>query len=390
MAQLLISGLGLIFFSGSFISLLIAAIYTAIENEFAFNSVFPLISLASTTAFFSLLTIPSIIYSFSRLINKPFDLLKPRNAYKITSSLMLLWPILIILGSLITNNNVLSLILLPFIQVLVIVIPIIWFLEIGQRGLEKNSHLRSWGILNFSLIITPVIVIITELIVLLVFGVFSLSWLFFHPDFQEQIIHISQRLFYTQMNPDMLMRIINPIIQQPITILISIFIAAGIVPIIEELFKPLGLYLFANAKLTPADGFRAGLLCGAVFGMVESLGMMTSIPLDGWASIAIGRLGTGLLHTLTTGLMGWGLATAWSERKFIQLGAIYFVSFFFHATWNMFGLILGLFPFIDPELNKTNFSLLTRLNTIAPLALVVLILIMFIALFGFNKRLQNN
>ena len=256
--------------------------------------------------------------------------------------------------------------------------------------MSESQPQRDWGLLNFSLFITPIIVIAAELLVLLFLGVFVLIWMSSYPGFQEQITRLGQRLIYSQLNPDAITRIIAPILQQPITITLSMFVSAGLVPIIEELFKSLGLWFLPKHMLTPAKGFKFGLICGATFGMVESLGMVASAPIEGWAGIIIGRLGTGLLHTVTTGLIGWGLATAWSKKHYLELGLSYLVSVFLHGLWNMFGLILGLFPMIEFSASGFDAELLSRLSIIAPIALIVLIITMLLILIGSNRRLSQS
>ena len=390
MAQLLISGLGLIIFLGSSLSFCIAALYAAIDSGLSTNTIYPFATMAWSTAFFSALAIPSIVYATARLINRPAPALKIKNLFSISSLLMMIWPLLVFIGLFVTRNTLLSLTILPILQIIVIVVPIFWFVQVGQRNLSDSQPQRDWGLLNFSLFITPIVVIVAELLVLLFLGVLVLMWMSSYPGFQEQITRLGQRLIYSQLNPDAITRIVAPILQQPITISLSMFVSAGMVPIIEELFKSMGLWFLPKHMLTPAKGFKFGLICGATFGMVESLGMMASAPIEGWAGIIIGRLGTGLLHTVTTGLIGWGLATAWSKKHYLDLGLSYLVSVFLHGLWNMFGLILGLFPMIEFSASGFDAELFSRLSIIAPIALIVLIITMLLILIGSNRRLSQS
>jgi hypothetical protein len=84
------------------------------------------------------------------------------------------------------------------------------------------------------------------------------------------------------------------------------------------------------------------LICGASFALLESLGAMASSSLETWPLIAIGRIGTGILHTTTSGLIGWGLGSAWSEGKFGRLAASYTAAVCFHGLWNIFALMSGM------------------------------------------------
>jgi len=83
-----------------------------------------------------------------------------------------------------------------------------------------------------------------------------------------------------------------------------------LIPLLEELLKPLAIWILVWRKLTPVEGFVAGLICGSAFGLIESIGNLASISGSDWIIVVLGRTGTGLLHTVATGLVGWGLASA--------------------------------------------------------------------------------
>jgi hypothetical protein len=128
-------------------------------------------------------------------------------------------------------------------------------------------------------------------------------------------------------------------------------------------------------NITPARGFFYGMICGAAFALLESLGYLAS-PLGGdWPVLLIGRVGTGILHTGTSGLVGWGLASAWSGRKYTRLAGSYFLAVFIHGLWNAFGLLMGLAEYIEP-VNQLN-VILGQLGAITPAALFVLSVCLF-------------
>jgi len=134
-------------------------------------------------------------------------------------------------------------------------------------------------------------------------------------------------------------------------------------------------------RLTPREGFIGGMICGAVFALVESLGMMSSAPAEGWALSAVGRMGTAILHITTTSLTGWGLATAWQDRHFGKLGAACLISVFFHGVWNTFGLLAGWGALVPAG----SFGL--RLAGIAPVVLAFLAIVLYCLLMIGNRLL---
>ena len=99
--------------------------------------------------------------------------------------------------------------------------------------------------------------------------------------------------------------------------------------------------------------------------------------------VVIGRLGTGLLHITTTSLVGWGLGVAWERGKYLKLGVIFFLAVSLHGIWNVFGLLVGLVPYLTEQ------SLALRLGTIAPLALAVLSMTLLFIMIGTNRRLRR-
>jgi len=102
------------------------------------------------------------------------------------------------------------------------------------------------------------------------------------------------------------------------------------------------------------------MICGAAFALLESLGYLAS-PLGGdWPVLLIGRVGTGILHTVTSGLVGWGLASAWSNRNYTRLALAYFLAVFIHGLWNTFGLLMGVAEYLQP-VNQLN-VILTQLG----------------------------
>ena len=98
----------------------------------------------------------------------------------------------------------------------------------------------------------------------------------------------------------------------------SVFVyIAVLVPLIEEILKPIGVWLLAGRKLTPVDGFMAGVLSGAGYALFENLFLSSSG--EQWMSVVLARVGTGAVHMFTTSLVGWGLASAWGQGRYLRL-----------------------------------------------------------------------
>jgi hypothetical protein len=100
------------------------------------------------------------------------------------------------------------------------------------------------------------------------------------------------------------------------------------------------------------------------------------------------RSGTGLLHITTCGLMGWGLASAWSEQKYLRTALAFFSAVLLHGVWNTFGLLMGFIPFLGPTISA-QLPVAAWMSQAAPIVLGILAIIAFSILLGLNRRLRQ-
>lgn len=89
-------------------------------------------------------------------------------------------------------------------------------------------------------------------------------------------------------------------------VLFILLILAVVAPLVEEGLKPLGVVIIARRLRSPAEAFLLGLAAGIGFNMVETIGYIGSGQAD-WVSIAVQRVGAGLLHGLGAAMaaLGW-------------------------------------------------------------------------------------
>jgi hypothetical protein len=217
-------------------------------------------------------------------------------------------------------------------------------------------------------------------------GITAIFWIALNPELFNTIESLSTRLMYTN-NPEAITRIMAPYIYSPVVIGAGLIFFSAIIPIIEELLKPLGVWLSPNKLMTPRQGFAIGVLGGAAYALVESLGMSPGIP-QASNLLSIVRAGTDLVHIVTTGLMGWALVSAWRERKFIQLGITYLLVIVIHGSWN--ALALSSAAQIAIEYLPDPSILVQSLPTISAIGLIVLSIINLSILLIINTRLNSN
>jgi hypothetical protein len=306
----------------------------------------------------------------------------------VANACFILVPVLIVIGYFVSGNAVLATILLPFLQLAVVAFPLLWMLVTGRRNLSSGSSQHDWGIFSFSVTVTmPLIIVIeTALIIGIIVGVLVI-FAVMSPEILQQFSSTMERLMNASVDRETVLRILRPYLAQPAVIYFLIAITAGMIPLLEELFKPLALWCFAGRPLTPRDGFVGGMICGAAFALIESLGALASPAPESWAVIAIGRIGTGILHITASGLVGWGMAKAWNESKYGSLAASYLAAVSLHSLWNISALMTGL-----RELAQFSPFLVGKFDgyiQASPFILVMLAFLMVSIILKANSELQS-
>jgi RsiW-degrading membrane proteinase PrsW (M82 family) len=158
---------------------------------------------------------------------------------------------------------------------------------------------------------------------------------------------------------------------------------AVLVPAIEEIFKPVGVWLFAG-KLSPAQGLTLGALSGAGYGLIETVGVTTQT--SEWASLLFSRIGTGLLHITTSALMGAAIVLAWRERRYLRLLGTYLLAMLLHGLWNSLAIIFT-FSTIAELFEQP--GVLGTIQSPLIIALVLLAVLLFAILMISNLRMRK-
>jgi hypothetical protein len=392
LAQFFISGVGVLaalsVMTGLAVMWIIAVMDVGISSPEAFLSV----SLGWTSGVVIMLLLPSSALAFMRLISREFPQqlrtylgLKPSILPLIL--LPLIWVSLLLAGEYLSHNPAIAWLFVPPLQVMVVSIPLWFWYQIARRGLSIGSHQRRWGLISFGLVVSPALILFAELLLVGFLAVVFAAWLVSQPGMVEELNRLSMRLASSQMNPEVVMRILRPYLESPGVLYSILAVVAGLIPLLEELLKPLGVWALARRLKTPGEGFIAGLLCGGMFALLENLGMLASPVTQGWAELVIGRTGTGLLHMVTSGFVGWGLVLAWRKRNYVSLVGAYMLAVFLHGLWNMTSVFMAvemLFP--DGEVGS---EFLTVMGQAGPWFIGILSLVLLMMLYTANRRLNS-
>ncbi len=344
-----------------------------------------LFMLGISMGFCGVLILPSATYSLARLVGRPLQSY-PANLNRLRPTLLIFaFPLLAGLGYWISQNSELAWLFLPPVHVLAIGLPVLWLTYIGVRDLPLGSPQRTSGVFTSGLTLAPFLILVVEAAAVLAgILVFSLV-MAFNPELADTINRLAEQLRAAPPSAEAILRTLQPIVNNRFFIFAVIVFGAVIIPLIEEQIKPIGVWLLAGRQLTPAEGYALGALSGAGYALVESL-FLTSSGQD-WTIIILARIGTSAVHILTAGLMGWALATAWGEGRYLRLGAVYLLAVLIHGLWN--GLtITNVFANLS-QAHAANPGVISQIGQVAPYALAGLAGASFLTILLINRGFRH-
>src|SRR3990170_3480456 len=325
-------GAGLLFVGGAF-----GMATTAIPG-FQAVTVF---NLAWGVLLVGILCIPAAVFSLLEIRGKPIRWQPKPKYFYLASAGLLVWGLLVFLFKPVETSS-LAWLLLPPLVLAVTVLPLWWYIETGRRGLSLPSPAQGWGVISFSLMLTVPIILILELVVLGVVLVVAGAYVSSQRDFASKLADLQRMLAKNNVDPKAVADLFSGMLQRPGVVFGLLVVAAGVIPLIEELFKPLAVWLLAGDHLTPAQGFYAGMISGACFALWENLTALSTAGDGSGTFILVARVGTGLLHIVTSGLVGWGLASFWQSRRHLgRMLGMYFLAVTLHGLWNTAGVVSG-------------------------------------------------
>ena len=328
-------------------------------------------------AFAGMLMIPSAVYAGMRLFGKRDPIIL---RWKKLSWISVIFPIPIILGYLLQTGPSWSHNLLPFIHVLANGAGIFFIMDMVRRKLPDGSAQRFWGAFGSGLTLAPAIIFVIEIGLLIVIGLVGLIFLQTQPDLKQDLLNLVARIQQSPGNQIIMERELGRIIARPgVTVTVLLYIAV-LVPLVEELLKPIAVWFLLGRRLNPREGFVIGATAGAGYALFENLTI--GADLDLWIVVVVSRLGTALIHVFASGLVGWGVASAWTEKRYVRLLGSYIAAVSLHGAWNGFNIlsVLADFPSIQEQLSPFG----NQFASFAPIGLVLLALGCLIGLLRTN------
>jgi hypothetical protein len=351
------------------------------------GTLLPITMQAAGLAATGVMVLPSAYTSLRRLQGKPLPL--PYQPFLKLNPFLLLAALAGVLGlGYAVSGSSLGWLVIPLLHVLAVVIPVLILLQIGLRGLPVGTPQRRSGVFGAGLVLGPLVILIAELAALLAIVVIIVVVIASQPGMMEQVQKLAENLNQFQGDPNALVEMLTPYLANPTVVILVLVFVALIVPLIEELFKPVGVYLLAGRRITPAAGFAAGALSGAGFAIFESLALNGGG--DDWLLVELARSGTAVIHILTAAMSGWALASAWRDRNYLRLALTYIGVVLLHGMWN--GMtVMALVSQAAPAGSETpQWPGLQFFGVLSPVMLVSLVIGAFAVFVWMNRKLRRS
>jgi hypothetical protein len=290
--------------------------------------------------------------------------------------------IAVLTGSQISGNGSVNWWLLPMLTIPAVVLPLWLLLGLGIQKLPLGTRWQTWTVLGLGMTLGPLILITLEAIAIIVGIIAAIVYIVSQPELSVEVQRLAQQMLLLDPNSEAALSLIAPYLTRPIVMISAFSYFALIIPVIEEIFKPIGVWIFAGKLESAAQGFALGALSGAGFALAETFGV--SGQTSEWAGLLLSRIGTGILHITTSALMGAAIVSAWRERRYFQLLGIYMLVVALHGLWNALAITYTFSSLVD-FLDQPG-PLMTLQQPIG-IGMVILALVMFGILIISNRKM---
>ncbi len=291
----------------------------------------------------ALLLLPGIYLNGRKLFHLPdAQLTFPTiNDQILIPAIVVTWLLTLAIGQQISSNQTLSMLILPLANLLATGLPILLYVRISLRGLEFPSARRGWSIFGSSIIISPFLALIFEVISVGAIFVLFMIYASFVPGLKDVLFTLGSAITSGSNNEAEMTRLVAKLFYAPGIAVAALAAFSLAIPLIEETFKLTVLWFYFGRIRRPLDGFVLGILCGAAFALGENIGFTSAGAAD-WAASAVARSTSALPHIFNSGLLGWALVSAWKEQRYGRLLGAFSAVLLVHGAWNAISLGLAL------------------------------------------------
>lgn len=386
--------LGFFLFAFSALFLFIMAFFLAVSLLPAYVNTgkiaTPTVIYSFSTAFLGVLVSIAAVIVLLRFLNNPLADAPVSTAFPAwqIAAAILGGGLALLVGYSFQNNEAVNWLILPLLTIPAVMLPLWTIVGLGIRGISLGPRWRTWGVLGISLTLTPFVLVVIEIVMII--GIIVLVFLYAgtQPDLVAEFKRLGTQFMFldveTEAGAEEILKLITPFLMKPVVFIPMLVMFSLLIPLVEELIKPLVVWFFARRLDSPAQGFAFGALSGAGFAMWETFN--ASGQMAEWGSILFSRIGTGLLHITTSGLMGMAIYLAWRERRYLRLLGTYLLVVLLHGVWNAAAITVS---FSELSLMYMQADGYLPLKWIAKGGVVILVMALLALLIVTNRKLRQ-
>jgi len=273
--------------------------------------------------------------------------------------------------------------LLPFLMPFAILPPIWLALNLAARGYDFRPRWRGWSVVTVGSTLGPFLLMVLEIAAIIAVILVVVVFVVLQPELNTQLQRLSSEMGRASA-PEEILSLLAPLLMHPAFVGGLLFVVSILIPMIEEMVKPLAVWLFAKQLDTVRDGFVLGAVSGTAYALFETIGLGSGAG-SNWLVVLGARGGTSLLHIVTSAMMGAAIVGAARERKYLRLAGIYFASILLHGLWNAFAILNSLgeaAKIVSPN------SLLATLGKLSPYGLGAVVAMLLAIVILTQRGLQ--
>jgi len=317
-------------FSIAFLGLLAGVLY--LISPFIGGGEINLVMVTVGASFIALglgLGLPLAWQGFSSLRGRPSRLFCPRPAWVLVA----VFVVAVILGQVVLTFDLLPALTFPPFYILAAALPPLFFLAFVGRSLAESkirwrevilqlssgASLATFGAFSSEAVLGLLLMVVVFTLAALTPG--GAAW------FQELSAHLQDPRWFQNLE-----NAYGLLLSPPVLVALGLMVLV-IVPLVEEMFKSLGVVMMSYRRPGKSRSFLWGLAGGAGFALAEGL-FSGALSLEDWGGTALLRVGATAMHCLGGGLMGLGWYYLFATRRPWRLLGAYAASASLHSLWN--------------------------------------------------------
>jgi hypothetical protein len=164
----------------------------------------------------------------------------------------------ILIGYSISTVKAIDWLFLPLLTIPAIVLPLAVLLAFGTKKLPFGTRSQTWNVLGLAMTLGPLVLFTLETFAAIVIFFIIVVYIMTQPELASRLQILYQQITILGPESEAVSDLLSPYLTNPAVIGTVLVYMAVLVPALEEIFKPLGVWLFAGKLELQAQGVCAG------------------------------------------------------------------------------------------------------------------------------------